>query len=174
MELPPDTYFIFPAEHFETAGPRIIGDYTAEILAQAWPNGRVMDHWRFVLGGNKALEAEVNLAKLVPAAATLPKWRLTFQQWPRDLAIRRNMTTFGWVDLLTLLAANEVLVLSDTGANVLNPGVVEALSGLQDKSSNSASCRWAVCVGEDVKLELQLHFLPCLVNLLTGKPIFRR
>ena len=116
-------------------------------------NGRVMDHWRVVLGGNKALEAEVNLAKLVPAAATLPKWRLTFQQWPRDLAIRRNMTTFGWVDLLTLLAANEVLVLSDTGANVLNPGVVEALSGLQDKSSNSASC---------------------LVNLLTGKPIFRR
>ena len=35
--------------------------------------------------------------------------------------------------------------------------VVEALSGLQDKSSNSASCRWAVCVGEDGKLELQLQ-----------------
>ena len=174
MELPPDTYFIFPAEHFETAGPRIIGDYTVEILAQARPNGRVMDHWRVVLGGSKALEAEVYLVKLVPAAATLPKWRLTFQQWPRDLTIRRNMTTSGWVDLLTLLAANEVSVLSDTGANVLNPGVVEALSGLQDKSSNSASCRWAVCVGEDGKLELQLQFLPCLVNLLTGKPIFRR
>ena len=153
MEFPPDTYFIFPAEHFETAGPRIIRDYTAEILAQAWPNGRVMDHWQFFLGGNKALEAEVNLAKLVPAAATLPKWRLTFQQWPRDLTIRRNMTTSGWVELLTLLAANEVSVLSVTGANVLNPGVVEALSGLQDKSSNSASC---------------------LVNLLTGKRIFRR
>ena len=84
------------------------------------------------------------------------------------------MTTSGWVELLTLLAANEVSVLSDTGANVLNPSVVEALSGLQDKSSNSASCRWAVCVGEDGKLELQLQFLPCLVNLLTGKPIFRR
>ena len=126
MEFPPDTYFIFPAEHFETAGPRIIGDYTAEILAQARPNGRVMDHWRVILGGNKALEAEVDLAKLVPAAATLPKV------------------------------------------------VVEALSGLQDKSSNSASCRWAVCVGEAGKLELQLQFLPCPVNLLTGKPIFRR
>ena len=112
MEFPPDTYFIFPAEHFETAGPRIIGDYTEEILAQVRLNGRVMDHWRVVLGGSKALEAEVDLAKLVPAAATLPKWRLTFQQWPRDLTIRSNMTTSGWVDLLALLAANEVSVLS--------------------------------------------------------------
>ena len=34
MEFPPDNYFIFPAEHFENAVPRINGDYTVEILAQ--------------------------------------------------------------------------------------------------------------------------------------------
>ena len=56
MEFPPDTYFIFPAEHFETAGPRIIGDYTEEILAQVRLNGRVMDHWRVVLGGSKVAQ----------------------------------------------------------------------------------------------------------------------
>ena len=41
MEFPPDPYFIFPVENFETAAPRINSDYTVEVLAQARPNGRV-------------------------------------------------------------------------------------------------------------------------------------
>ncbi len=84
------------------------------------------------------------------------------------------MTTSGWMDLLTLLAANEVSVMSNTGENVLNPVVVEALSGLPDKTSNSASWRWAVCIGEAGKLELQLQCLPCPATILAGKPIFKR
>ena len=90
MEFPPETWFVFPAENFCTAGPRIHGDYTAELMAQARPNGRVLDHWRLALGGSKPLEVEFNLAAIIPAAATLPKWRLTFQQWPRDVVIRRT------------------------------------------------------------------------------------
>ena len=174
MEFPPDPYFIFPAENFETAAPRNNGDYTVEVLAQARPNGRVMDHWRVALGGTKALEAEVDLALVIPAASGLPKWRIAYQQWPRDVQIRRNMTTSGWMDLLTLLAANEVSVMSNTGENVLNPVVVEALSGLPDKTSNSASWRWAVCIGEAGRLELQLQCLPCPATILAGKPIFKR
>ena len=63
---------------------------------------------------------------------------------------------------------------SETGENVVNATVVEALSNLPDKTVNSASCRWAVCVGEAGKLELQLQSLPCLANLLAGKPIYKR
>ena len=174
MEFPPDNYFIFPAEHFENAVPRINGDYTVEILAQVLPNGRVMDHWQAVLGGSKALEAEVNLLDVVPAAAGLPKWRLTYQQWPRDVIIRRNMTTSGWLDLLTLLTANEVGIMSETGENVVNATVVEALSNLPGKATISASCRWAICVGEASKLKLELQCIPCPANLLAGKPIFKR
>ena len=174
MEFPPDNYFVFPAEHFENAVHRINGDFTVEILAQAQPNGRVMDHWRVVLGGAKALEAEIYLAAIIPAAAALPKWRLTYQQWPRDVIIRRNMTTSGWLDLLALLTANEVAVMSETGENVVNATVIEALGNLPDKTVNLASCRWAVCVGEAGKLELQLQSLPCPANLLAGKPIYRR
>ena len=84
------------------------------------------------------------------------------------------MTTSGWFDLLTLLAANDVGVLSETGENVANPTVVEALNSLPDKSSNSASFRWAVCVGEAGRLELQLQALPTPTTILTGKPIYRR
>ena len=174
MEFPPETWFVFPAENFCTAGPRIHGDYTAELMAQARPNGRVLDHWRLALGGSKPLETEFNLAAIIPAAATLPKWRLTFQQWPRDVVIRRNMTTSCWVDLLTLLSANEVGAMSETGENVANPVVVEALKSLPDKTTNSASCRWAVCVGEASRLELQLQALPAPTSILTGKPLYKR
>ena len=116
----------------------------------------------------------MNLPDVVPAAAGLPKWRLTYQQWPRDVIIRRNMTTSGWLDLLTLLTANEVGAMSETGENVVNATVVEALSNLLDKATNSASCRWGICVGEAGKLEIQLQCVPCPANLLAGKPIFRR
>ena len=112
----------------------------------------------------------MNLSDVVPAAAGLPRWRLTYQQWPRDVIIRRNMTTSGWLDLLTLLTANEVGIMSETGENVVNATVVEALSNLPDKATNSASCRWAICVGEASKLELQLQCVPCPANLLAGKP----
>ena len=168
MEFPPDNYFIFPTEQLENAVPRINGDFTIKILAQARPNGRVMDHWPVVLGGAKALEAESYLAAVIPAAVTLPKWR------PRDVIIRRNMTTSGWLDLLVLLTANEVAVVSETGENVVNATMIEALSNLPHKTVNSASCRWAVCVGEAGKLELQLQSLPCSANLLAGKPIYKR
>ena len=77
------------------------GDFTAEVMAQARPNGRVLDHCRIALGSSKPLEAERNLAAVIPAVVTLPKWRLTYQQWPRDVILRRNMTTQGWVDLRT-------------------------------------------------------------------------
>ena len=174
MEFPPETWFVFPAENFCTAGPRIHGDYTAELMAQARPNGRVLDHWRLALGGTKPLEAEFNLAAIIPAAATLQKWQLTFQQWPRDVVIRRNMTTSCWVDLLTLLSANEVGAMSETGENVANPVVVEALKSLPDKTTNSASCRWAVCVGEASRLELQLQALPAPTSIITGKPLYKR
>ena len=61
------------------------------------------------------------------------------------------------------------------GENVLNPVVVvEALSGLPDKSNNSASWRWAVCAREAGELELQLQCLPCPTTILAGKPIFKR
>ena len=53
MEFPPEDWFTFPATDFELAAPRITGDYTVEILAQARPNGRVMDHWRITLGGDR-------------------------------------------------------------------------------------------------------------------------
>ena len=175
MEFPPEDWFAFPAADFELAAPRITGDYTAEILAQARPNGRVMDHWRITLGGPKILQAEHESAAIIPAALNLPRVKISYQQWPRDIQIRRNMTSSAWMDIAGLLAAKELTATNlETGEAVTNPELVEGLSNLPDKTANSASCRWAVCISESSKLELQLQCLPAPINLLTGKPIFKR
>ena len=85
------------------------------------------------------------------------------------------MTSSAWMDIAGLLAANELTATNlETGEAVTNPELVEGLSNLPDKSANSASCRWAVCISESSKLELQLQCLPAPINLLTGKPIFKR
>ena len=76
---------------------------------------------------------------------------------------------------LALLAANELTAtILEAGEVVTNPEAVEALSSLPNKATNSASWRWADNISESNKLELQLQCLPATVNLLTGKPIFKR
>jgi hypothetical protein len=55
------------------------------------------------------LETQVN-ATIVFRSPVLAKYRLTYQAWPRDLKIRRNMTTTAWVDSYLAIAANNILV----------------------------------------------------------------
>ena len=76
---------------------------------------------------------------------------------------------------LALLAANELTATNlEASESVTNPEAVEALSSLPNKVTNSASWCWADNISESNKLELQLQCLPAPVNLLTGKPIFKR
>ena len=75
------------------------------------------------------------------------------------------MTSSAWMDIAGLLAANELTATNlETGKAVTNPELVEGLSNLPDKTANSASCRWAVCISESSKLELQLQCLPAPIN----------
>ena len=93
MEFPKAPWFVFPASEFETAPVRLPGEYTMELMVQIRPSGRIADHWRIATGGSNILEAIMDLYAVVPAAvsARLPKWKLFLQQWPADVAIRRNM-----------------------------------------------------------------------------------
>ena len=174
MEFPTDFYNIFNSDNFETAEPRSPGLRGVELMAQIRPNGRIVDHWRLALGGTEILEAKLDLAFVIPAAATLPKWKLSYLQWPRDVIIKRNMTTSAWMDLRALIETNEILVANEDGSPAATQAVVEGLNSLGDKTADSAAARWAVAISEAGKMELQLQFLPAPVNLLVGKPIFKR
>ena len=174
MDFPPDEWIIFPAADFLTASLRFPGEWGVEIMAQVRSNGRICDHWRVALGGSKVLEAIFPISCLLPAATNLPPWELTYQQFPRDIVIRRNMLTSVWYDALNLLAAHEILIADEAGQPVDTQQVLQAVKNLPAKQNTGASLRWALAVSNAFKLELQLQCLPSPANQLTGKPIFNR
>ena len=173
MEFPPAEWPIFEAEDFYTALVRFPGDYTAEVMAQVRPNGRIMDNWRIATGGSSILDVSAELASIIPAAAALPKVVFNYQMWPADIDIRRNMATSPWVDFQSLLTANQVTVTDEEGDMLENSDVIAALNS-GDKEQASACIRWAICIGEDLGLELQFQSLPASAAVLGGKPIFKR
>ena len=174
MEFPPGDWDIFEAESFETAPPRTAADVCVEVMAQIRPNGRIMDHWRIATGGTDMLKTSLDLASLIPAAAALPKCFLSYEVWPADIGIRRNMTTSQWLDLYTIIAGNEIVAADEAGQPIESQTIVDNLKALPAKSVISAAIRWAVCVSEQGLLEIQLQALPAAVTTLSAKPIFKR
>ena len=110
MEFPPDEWNIFSVSDFELAKPRFPGDWGVEVMAKVRSNGRITDHWRVALGGSKILEATFPLSSFFPAATSLPPWKLTYQQFPRDMKIRPNMVSSAWLDVVNPLASHEFLL----------------------------------------------------------------
>ena len=138
---------------FTTASPRNAGDCGMELLAQVRPNGRILDHYRITLGGSKILDVNCQLSALLLAPATS---RISFKYsvWPRDVEIRRNMTT---------------AKLGEDGSTIPHEALLEDLVS----AGRSAAVRFAVVVGEDSRMQLQLQALPGSANLLSGKPVLR-
>ena len=168
MEFPPD-WNILPAEDFEIAVPRDPGEIGVELMAQIRTNGRILDHFRLVLGGSKLLEVEIPLKNILPAVES-PDWSLKLACWPRDIKLRRNMATSAWVDIKEQLASNDARVVDADGVVVENKLLLDFLDGLVDKQLNSASTRWWVGAGEDGRLHLQLQAIPSPSTSHASKP----
>jgi hypothetical protein len=113
MEFPP-AWNVVEADQFASAQPRAAGQLGMDLLVQARPNGRMLDHYRVTLGGSRILDVDFSLSALV-AAPRARTWRVKMQLWPRDVDIRRNMTSSSWMDLSTLVAARECVVRSAEG-----------------------------------------------------------
>jgi hypothetical protein len=171
MEFPPLEYDVFDASEFETARPRGPGDAVMEVMLQMRPNGRCLDHFRVALTGTH-LDTQVK-ATNVFRAPILAKHRLTFQAWPRDLRIRRNMTSTEWTDVYTAISANEVLVsMEETGENVLTEEIMAAFEGIKEAHNKCASTTFAVVAGPDNKMWLEHQTLPANAEALKAKPTF--
>jgi hypothetical protein len=126
-------------------------------------------HFRVGLSGSRILDARFALASLLsfPAAAD---WSCRMQTWPKDVDLRRNMMTTGWKDLATLIASKDVVItLAETNKLVASKRVQQ---GIQE-SGAGAAVRFAVTVGEDQTVNLQLQGLPAPANNLMGKPATR-
>jgi hypothetical protein len=168
MEYPPTSWDIFPLEEFGTAVPRASGALNMELLVQVRPNGRMLDHYRISLGGSRIIDAQFALAKLSSVQA-VKSWKCRIQVWPRDVDLRRNMASTGWKDLAAMTASKDVVLVEDNDEPVESG---RATTELQE-GGVGASVRYAVVVGEDQRLSLQLQGLPAPANTLMGKPAFR-
>jgi hypothetical protein len=75
-----------------------------ELMVQMWPNGRLLNHFKVVLGGSEILEVTTPLARLIPSP-NLNRWKAKYQFWAGDTTICRNMTTSRWKDVYQMITA---------------------------------------------------------------------
>ena len=179
MEYPPTDWPCFNHEDFELAVPRDPGDLGLEVMAQARPTGRVLDHIRTVLAGSQPITVTFSTRDIF-LAPDIPAARLKLELWPRDVLIRRNMASSEWADVLTILTSNELLIdpvpgpsAAANAALATNEALVAYLNAAADKKTHSAAIRWAIGAGADNMMELVLQALPASANQLSGKPAFK-
>ena len=167
MEFPPE-WEVMAADDFTTARPRNAGFCGMELLAQVRPNGRILDHYRVSLGGSRILDVNCRLAELLlcPATAAL---RFKYSVWPRDVDIKRNMSSTAWSDVYDLLASKRASVTDEENQQIPSDRLLQDLKD----ANNTASVRFAVVAGEDARMQLQLQCLPGSANSLMGKPLLR-
>ena len=67
MEFPAE-WAVFQADEFDTAAPRSHGKAVMELMIQARPNGRLLDHFRIATGGSEILEARFQLTDIISNA----------------------------------------------------------------------------------------------------------
>jgi hypothetical protein len=170
MEFPPN-WQIFEAEEFASAMPRAAGELGAELLVQARPNGRMLDHFRVTMGGSRILDVSFPVSKIInmPAANA---WKLKIQVWPRDVVLRRNMTTSEWTNIDTIIAAKDGCVMAVAEDRETEVPHAEVLACFEELGA-AAAVRYTVVVGGDQHLVLMLQGLPATAETLAGKPAFR-
>ena len=171
MEFPPASWDVFQGPEFETAGPRDPGELGVELMVQARANGRLLDHFRITLG-----ELAWFLQSLAyPACCTRRRCRTGTWWWLPGLGtsafcIRRNMATGPWQDLIS---SNDVRIETPKGIAVDSKLFLDYSDSIADKMVNSASIRWAVCVGGDNRPCLALMALPAPASTFSCKPLFK-
>ena len=180
MEFPPE-WLILQSEDFEIAAPLDPGRCGMELMAQVRPNGLIMDHFRVVLGGAQLLEVTIDTGDLY-ANQAVPDMTLKWDVWPRDIAIRRNMSTSEWIDLTELIRSNDANIITNrdpapggSAEQVVdhNAQLLAFLDNLPERGRCGAAVRWAVGIGPSNHMELNLQGLPASAIVLNGKPTFR-
>jgi hypothetical protein len=103
MEYPLD-WDVSPMEDFEAYLPDIQSsslDYIMELLAQLGPQDGSWT-FRIALEGSATISQELDLDQLIPSSV-FKGHKLAFQYWARDIQIHRNMLSFAWMNVPTLV-----------------------------------------------------------------------
>ena len=143
MEFPlkEGEWSVFDADDFELAEVRDPGNLGMELLAQVRPTGRIQDHFRIILGGRRALTTEIGLSSIIGGGEKYSAYKLRFQYWPRDIAIRRNTVTSAWKGVYELLSERNAVIVDKDDAAVPTEDVLRAMDQEAKTSGEAASIR---------------------------------
>jgi hypothetical protein len=83
-----------------------------EVMAKARANGRLVDHFKVTVNGCEVLHVDFPISALF-TVADLHNWRVQWDTWPRDIPIRRNMSSTGWLDIYTGVLSNEIFIFDE-------------------------------------------------------------
>jgi hypothetical protein len=172
MEFPLD-WNVSEAAEFDTAAPSSPGAVSVELFAQLRNTGRILDGFRFAIDGASPLEVNVDLYQLIPVD-DCRSLRFFQQSWPRDIALRRNMVSSSWTSLTDIVSSNNADILDDSGAGISPAAFLRILGQLPSSGPVNASTRWAIVIGADGHLKLQLQALPLVASYLNNRATFRR
>jgi hypothetical protein len=170
MEFPTE-WAVFQADEFETAAPRCHGKAVMELMIQARPNGRLLDHFCIATGGSEILEAKFQLTDVI-SNPELEGVTAFFQFWGRDANLRRNMTTSAWLDVYNMIKSNELKLETASGELIKAEKILNILDMMTGARWKSAVIRTCAAAGLDGKMELELQALPLPLALVNGKPSF--
>ena len=141
-------------------------------MVQVRANGRLLDHFRITLGGTSLVSSKFSLASVM-SLPEVPDWNIVIVAWPRDITIRRNMATSPWLDIKDLISSKDARIETPEGVAVDSKQFLDYSDSITDKMVNSASIRWCVCVGDDIRPSLALMALPAPASTFSGKPLFK-
>ncbi len=160
-----------PKTEFLLAQATTPGERGVDLLAQLRATGRILDACRLVIGGTEVIQVDFDLHQAVPVDQ-FKQWRVRYQIWPRDVVIRRNQSTGDWLDIEALVAGRDAEIVDAGGAFIPANEFLGILGGLDPQ--RTASIRWAVVLGDDGGVHLQLQTLPGSPTVLNGKPMLRK
>ena len=160
-----------PKADFLLAQATTPGERSVDLLAQLRGTGRILDACRLVIGGTEVIQVDIDLQEVIPVDA-FKNWRVRYQIWPRDIRIRLNQASGDWLDIEALIAGRDAEIVSADGA-FIPPNEFLGMIGDLDPP-RAASVRWAVVIGDDGGIHLQLQTLPGPPNVLNGKPALRK
>jgi hypothetical protein len=172
MDFPGDHWVFNDADDFDTAIPLIQGDLTCELFTQLRPSGRILDHFRFVLGGLQTLDVNADLASMIPAPI-FKDWRFRSQFHARNINIRRNMLSTAWMDGPGLLTSNDAALYDNEGKAVATGDFLAALGDLPEAGPDTFAIRFCIVASPDRRMALQLQSLPYSAVVLSGKTAFK-
>ncbi len=172
MEFPLD-WNVSEAAEFDVAIPSSPGAVSVELFAQLRNTGRILDGFRFAIDGASPLEVNVDLYQLIPVD-DCRSLRFFQQSWRRDVMLRRNMVTSTWTSLTDTVSSNNADILDDSSAGISPAAFLRILGQLLSSGPVNASTRWAIVIGADGLLKLQLQALPLVASYLNNRATFRR